>query len=353
MSELSSQQSYRIMTRQRHSETTSTHPINPTLLLGVMLGVVWLGGFAGCGGNHSRGHYLVVFDEDVQGLSPEADVRCLGAPVGSITRLQVLESGQVQAEITIDPDLVPMRENMQAYVVVDKRNSTYLRLSPGSPDSSLLPPGGTLRGAVEPSLPLAIEGLPEVLQKVNGLLDRLEKAIGEPDAAVVADILRRSNALVLESQNSVTVLRQSAQDLLVASQVQIEQLSKRAGTALDQFSQTADAGRERLQTLSQESEKLLAAMQQQIQSLQLDQRSEELSKTLEDIRSLSTKFQDTSGAADTLISESRESLNRLEREMETTLRDTQSTLESARRLLDYLERDPAALLHGKQGAGTP
>lgn len=321
-------------------------------LIGLIV-AAWFGGMTGCNGNNARGHYLVVFDEDVQGLSPAADVRCLGAPVGTINRLQVLESGQVQAEIVIEPELVPMRENMHAYVVVDKRNTTYLRLTPGSADSPLLPPGGTLRGSVEPSLPLAIEGLPEVLQKVNGLLDRLEKAIGQPDADVVADILRRSNALVLESQNSVAVLRQSAQDLLVASQVQIEQLSKRAGDALDQFSQTADAGRERLQSLSQESEKLLAVLQQQIQALQLNQRSEELSKTLEDIRSLSTKFQDTSGAADTLIAESRESLNRLERELETTLRDTQTTLESARRLLDYLERDPAALIHGKQGAGTP
>ncbi len=317
--------------------------------------VLCLGGFCafyGCSGEPRTGTYYVIFNEDVHGLGQGADVRCLGAPVGRVDEVRVLESNQVQAEISVVLEHVPMREDMRASVVVEEVGP-YLKLTPGGKQSPSLKAGGTIPGEVKPSLPLAIEGLPEVLDKVDSLLGRFENAVGSPEQGVIADILRRGSDLALETRTSVKELRQLAGDVLIAVQVQIEENGKDFGQALGELQNTIQSARTRLDTLAEQSQSILEKIESEINEAKLQEKGESFDQTMEEFQALAKELQTNSANADELLRTSREAMERMESELQKTLRQAQEGFDAAEQLLKYLERDPSSLIHGKSGAGKP
>ena len=339
------------MSTSRHGRTGGFPPATAGTACGILLLSSLL--LVDCGGEAAGGVYFAVFDGDVRGLRLEADVRCLGVPVGYVASVRVLDSNQVQADLLVIPDRVTMREDMRALVVAGESGGTYVKLTPGKPDAEPLPPGGTIQGTLEPSPGLAIEGLPEVVAKVDALLTRLEEAVGHPQDGVIADILRRSSDLVLESKNSVIELRHSAADVMTAVQVQIEELGTDSKEAIGVLRETITANGEQLRTSIERGEMLLGELESQIRSISAAERSHELAQILSETENLVQQMQKTATDTDGLVAESRESLARIEDELSVTMRQTQDALTAGQRLVELLERDPSSMIHGKSEAGRP
>ena len=104
-----------------------------------------------------KGYRVQVSFAEATQLSPEADVRISGVPVGKVKTIEPdKQSGRSIAVIELEPRYAPLPSDVRA-ILRQKTllGETYVELTPGSPDAKTVAENGTLaQGQVAPTVEL-------------------------------------------------------------------------------------------------------------------------------------------------------------------------------------------------------
>jgi phospholipid/cholesterol/gamma-HCH transport system substrate-binding protein len=293
--------------------------------------------------------YFIEFNETVSGLFPGADVRYRGVPVGRVTDITVTPSNRVRVRVEIRPSVVELRYGVTAQLNPSGiTGQLYINLEGGNPEGDLVPPRSTIPAA--PSLFANLSSaLPTLLASINSILLRLDDSLGGEGGAVttlrdVRDLIATLNTTVsaagpqvltiLDRLNALT--EQEVQDLmteLVTSARAVRRFFERNEPALQQ---ALTSGTSTLQLL-----------EQRLQDLDLQGTNARLQRTLQRISGLVEQLSSTGQELTLTMQQTRADTTSMEFQFRQAVRSWRETLQSARELLDYLERNPSALLTGR------
>ena len=164
----------------------------------LIVGSLWIAGSSSLSG--VRVSYQVLL-KDSRGVEAGDRVRLAGVAVGRIQSVTLNSEDEwpVQLEIGVRSDIA-VRENGSTVMATNGLlGSSFLQLVPGTPDSPLLPPGGTIYGGAAGGMEGAmarVEDLADtvvgVLEQTSGLLDQVSNELG-PIMTGLQDLLSERN----------------------------------------------------------------------------------------------------------------------------------------------------------------
>jgi phospholipid/cholesterol/gamma-HCH transport system substrate-binding protein len=333
-------------------------------------------------------HYRIEFTENVAGLSEGSRVTYMGVPVGKVTDIRITPDNVVSVQIGIEERKLRLRKDVQAKctyesvfgpVIIDlfypaDRHQELLR--PGS----LIPAQLSLRERIETEIPKTLEKLATVMARIDNTLaaiepasiaatiDDLRSAVKQFDATLgeikpqdVSKLVHDLNKLLTSTQAALTELRGQTRDLTTSIQEAIKDgssdvagTSKKIGESLDKLQQATA----RISTLVEDVTKIVEANRKTVADSLTHARNilEKADKQLDGMdlpatdKALRQAAGDVGSAAKTVArsrEDFRQSLDNVEVSVTRALDELERTLASARRLIDYLERDPSAVIRGK------
>jgi phospholipid/cholesterol/gamma-HCH transport system substrate-binding protein len=294
--------------------------------------------------------YFVVFDESVSGLFPGSDVRYRGVPVGRVTDIKVMPNNRIQVQVAVRPSIIRVRQGMTAKLgTTGVTGQLYIDLSGGEPDASPLKPNQSIPSTPSLFANLSAE-LPTLLASINGVLVRLDNALGE--GGQVATVMQDAEALITSLSDTITDLRPQALTLLKHTNELMEQDARRL---VKELTTTAQTTRRTLSHIEAPLKTALASgartfqlLEQQLAGLDLPSTNAKAQMTFEHLSQLAQQLSDASEELITTFRQLRGTTTNTEFHIRQAVKSLRETLLSAKQLLDYLEQDPAALLIGKR-----
>lgn len=294
--------------------------------------------------------YFVVFDESVSGLFPGSDVRYRGVPVGRVTEIKVMANNRIQVKIAVRPSIIRVRQGMSATLgTTGVTGQLYIDLSGGEPDAPARQPNESIPSTPSLFANLSAE-LPTLLASINGVLVRLDNALGE--GGQVATVMQDAAVLVTSLSGAVAEIKPQALALLNHANELVEQDAKRL---LKELTTTARTTRHTLSNVEPPLKMALESgaqtfklLEQQLAGLDLPSTNAKAQMTFEHLSQLSLQLSQASDELTTTLQQLRGTTANTEFHIRQAAKGLRETLLSAKQLLDYLEQDPAALLIGKR-----
>jgi phospholipid/cholesterol/gamma-HCH transport system substrate-binding protein len=294
--------------------------------------------------------YVVVFDESVSGLFPGSDVRYRGVPVGRVTEIKVMPNNRIQVRIAIRPSVIRVRQGMTATLgTTGVTGQLYVDLSGGEPDAPSLAPNHTIPSTPSLFANLSAE-LPILLASINGVLVRLDNALGE--GGQIAIVMQDTEALLTSLRDTVAELGPQAIALLRDSNTLVRQDAQRL---LQELTTTAQTTRHVLRNIEpplkstlESSSRTFKLLEQQLAGLDLPSTNAKAQITFDSLSQLAQQFSRTSDELTATLQQLRGTTSNTEFHIRQAVKSLRETLLSAKQLLDYLEQDPTALLVGKR-----
>lgn len=339
--------------------------------------------------------YHMEFGENVAGLSEGSRVTYHGVPVGKITDVVITDDNHVRVTVGINPRKITLRKDIQAKLTME---SVFGPIAidlfyPADMHQALLEPGASieiqssLREHIEQDIPTALGKLATVMTRIDSTLaaikpedvsatiNNLQSVVKQLDNTLskikpedVEGILKQFDTLLKSTDAALAELRKQTHTVAASLEQLIKQVSTdlastraRIGGSLDQLGkateettglvksvhdivqknrQTAAASLTHLKSVLAEADKQLGGMDLPRAGKAFRDAADKVGAAAETI----------DGAAKTLggsRDDLRRSLDNVERSVTRTLDELERTLRSARQLIDYLERDPSALIRGK------
>ena len=292
-------------------------------LLILIVGSLWIVGSSSLGGE--RVSYQVLM-KDSRGVEAGDRVRLAGVKVGRIQSVTLNSEDEwpVRLEIGVRAE-IPVRENSSAVMATNGLlGSSFLQLVPGTPDSPLLPPGGTIHGGAAGGMEGAlarVEDLADsvvgVLEQTSGLLDQVSTEL-RPIMTGFQDLLSEKNVGEIHA-------------VLASLHAILDEVSPRVGPLLDRLeavSQKAESGLEGVPQLTDQVSALLADI-----STAFGPEGSRLTGLLETAQSSLT-------SADEVLSILEENRG----EIEATVRDLRSTVANLKAFSESVRQRPSSLI---------
>ena len=217
------------------------------VLVGLTVAVVWLG--HGEYARHGK-QYRIFFDNSVAGLQQGAPVRLSGVPVGSVTRigLDIARPGRVQVDIEVMPDTPVKTDTIAATEMAGVTGNATIELKGGTAAASDLatsPGNDDSRWGIIPAQPggsaSLLVALPHLIEKFNGVADRLDRIASDRNIAAIDNMLERMDHLsgVLDGEAPKLERTVDNADALVASlRGQVPKLAGKAISTLNDVDAT-------------------------------------------------------------------------------------------------------------------
>jgi paraquat-inducible protein B len=310
------------------------------------LGIVALLTFGGLNFFSKPQRFMVYFDESISGLDPGAPVKLGGLRIGRVVALNIRYDEKtnrsfaaVECELsrdalsdeqgrTVD---VTTRGALQALIDHGLRAQlgvqsyatglVFVGLDFLDPKQNPAPPVRDSKYVVVPSVPSAISGFQNSLTEILSSLKKID----------YAGISKGLTALMSEARTQLNgVDLKGAVDQWKRTGAQVESL-----VADPQFKQTLTNLNETIGTLKA----MIARLDAQIEPTTRD-----LRETLAEAKRTIGSFNETAAAAKQFINRN----GVVGDELTVTLEHLNEAAESVRRLADYLERNPNALITGKK-----
>jgi len=239
---------------------------------GILLFVLWLTKF---GADRNYQSYDIVFREAVSGLNVGSAVQYSGIGVGQVEslRLDPDDPRQVWARVRVAGTTPVKSDTLARLTLLNVTGASGIELSEGTPDSPLLTSAqsGVPVINAEPSSLARLRGdSEELLLSVTTLLDSANRLLSEENASYITRVLDNLDTVTTALAQEQDTLRQGLQSLitagqdvssliarfdqqtadyaepLLASAVQtmsnIEQVSMRLGTLMDENSHALETG---------------------------------------------------------------------------------------------------------------
>jgi len=341
--------------------------------------------------------YHIEFRENVAGLAEGSRVTYQGVPVGKITGVVITDDNRIRVAVGVDAHTIRLRKDVQAKLTMESvfgpiaidlfypaADTQQPLLAPGA----LIPVESSLREHIEQDIPKTLEKLVSVMTRIDATLaaiepedvattiDSLSSVIAQLDAALAkvkpADVkkaverfdtlLKSTDATLAELRKQTGAIATSLQDLTKQVGTDLTATRGRIGKSLDQFATATDEtvklvksvhrvveqNRETVAASLTHLKAVLAKADKQLGGLDLPRSEKALRAAADKVGSAATSIGDAAKTMSRGRDDLRRSLDNVERSVTRTLDELERTLRSARRLIDYLERDPAALIRGKE-----
>ncbi len=336
--------------------------------------------------------YRIEFQGNVAGLAEGSKVTYQGVPVGQVTDIVITEDNVICAKIDIEPRKFRARKDLQAKLTME---SVFGPIAidlhyPGDHHQDPLPPGAlipaatSLRERIETDIPRTLEKLAIVMARLDNTLAAIEpkrvaqtienlgSAVERFDATLakikpedvetlVRDIdhlLKSTDQALGELRGQTKQLTTTLQDAVKQGSTDVAATSRKIGESLDKLKEATERTTslvESVHKVVQENRESVTVSMTRLRSI-LDKADKQFATM--DLPAAEKDFRDAankvSGAADTIArsrDDLRRSLDNVERSVTRTLDELERTLGSARRLIDYLERDPSSIIRGKSEPG--
>lgn len=158
---------------------------------GLAAALLWI---AGTDLSREHSYYTIYFEESVAGLSIGGDVRYRGIKVGTVTDIRINPQDPTRATVTIEVGSTPIREGDRATLVLQGITGVlFVNIEGAGPQSPLLSAEPGQRYPVIPSKPSAISevfaGAPDLMSKAVLALDNLGEVADAENRAHIAAIL--------------------------------------------------------------------------------------------------------------------------------------------------------------------
>lgn len=278
--------------------------------------------------------YFIEFDESVSGLAAGSDVRYRGVPVGRVTDIVVTTTNRIRVRVDIRPSIIHVRQGTTAQLgAAGITGQLYIDLFGGASEGPPL-----AANQVIPAIPSLFSNLtaelPTMLASINSILVRIDKTLGAEGqiATIVRDvgnIMIGLHSTVAEVNSRSVGLFERASTILEGANTMLE---KEVPPLMGDLRATAKAGRRVLERTEPDLRAVLS----------------ESSKTLQQMNLLAEQLRGTSEELNLTLRHVRGETVDVTLQVRQVVRTLRETLLSAKRLIDYLEQDPAALLTGKR-----
>ncbi len=226
-------------------ETRASHFVVGLVTLVVMVGltvfVVWLG-HAQFTAHGKR--YRILFDTSLSGLQIGSPVRISGVSTGSVTSIALDPAipGQVTVVIDVNPDTPVRMDTVAATQMANVTGTTTIELrggTVGSPDRKTGDGDDPAQWAVIPadtkSSSNLLVALPHLIDRMDSLIDRLDRVASDDNIALFGSMLVRLNHMsaALDQQTpKIAQTLDNADALLTALRVQVPGLTTQAASTL-------------------------------------------------------------------------------------------------------------------------
>ncbi len=276
--------------------------------------------------------YWVEFDESVLGLSTDGLVEYMGVPVGKVSNIYVTSSNKAHCELQILANKVRLHKGVTAQLVMYSLATGTMCISlEGGDPTTPLPPNSEIpsKASLVKSISSQIEGL---LDKTNGILDTFKKITVGMEEGDLSLLLDDVDGLILRGQ---------------------EFLDKLNGTVID-LKGDAKAGIDEVHDLTKEIKKLVRDTDDavkmataKIQNVDIAGIGNNANQMLKDISDLSKRLQETAGSIDSVSKRALHEADNVEFNLRESLHTLNASLDAVRDLVQYLQKDPSALIRGK------
>ncbi|MBC7186405.1 MAG: MCE family protein [Calditrichaeota bacterium] len=134
----------------------------------------------------------------VGGITRGSLVRVGGMEVGRVTDLRIPADGDSRVEVVLEVrGDAPIRVDSEAFITtIGLMGAFYVEITLGSPDAPLLPSGSTLKSVEVTAFAQMSGSLASVSDRLNELVARLNRLLGEQNQQAVASLLQNANALL-------------------------------------------------------------------------------------------------------------------------------------------------------------
>lgn len=317
--------------------------------------------------------YRIRFTQNVTGLTNGAKVLFKGVECGRVVDMSVDQQGMVVVWIEIRPRAIPpLREGVRARLdLAGVSGLLYVTLSGGDPKNERLEPGDWI-----PSDPSILDQLvsdwPQLTANLQAALRQISDVVSGVDPEDVRLLVRDTRQLLATvSRSAASVITAATRALdnysrlaqrlegelpaalravasaAVTAETRVNEISRMTAELLPEVRAALRTGTQSWQSTMDTSRAAIAEASVALARLDLDAigpviRSTlaEMERTLSDV---SHVIQNVGRTSDVVQAE----VVLLGKETRSTLQALQGTLQAIERLVDYLERDPGAVLRGK------
>ncbi|MFQ5648534.1 MAG: MlaD family protein [bacterium] len=181
--------------------TSSEVKVGAMLVVGFGLFVAFLIAIFGVTWNENTNEYQTCLKQ-IPGIVEGSLVKYGGMDVGVVTEIALPGSEDEEALIRLKLEVdgkTPVRMNSLAFVTsIGIMSDQHIEISPGSPDSPIMPSGGTLQSKEIVSFMQMAEPFSEMSNKLQVLIERTSEILNEENQAHLASTMASIDRLVTD-----------------------------------------------------------------------------------------------------------------------------------------------------------
>jgi phospholipid/cholesterol/gamma-HCH transport system substrate-binding protein len=297
------------------------------LAVGAIVFVIWLARFQG---QLEYAYYDILFPGSVTGLQVDGTVRYRGITVGRVYDIRIDEENTELVRVTIEVQQgTPVKEDSVASLEIQGITGVaYVLLSGGSNDSPRLPETSEAPYPLIASKPSKLEeifeGAPDLVNKLNTLVERVTLLFSDENQQAIADTLQN----IRHVTGTLAESREAMNDVLMSGAAAAEQIR----TMSAEFQALASELRQQTRTVSTDAGETMAALQRTAD--QITQVAAQLDRVIAENRGPIHDFS-TTGLY----------------EMTQLMTEFRLLVASLTRVSAQIERDPARFLFGDRQKG--
>jgi phospholipid/cholesterol/gamma-HCH transport system substrate-binding protein len=282
---------------------------------------------------HPTSTYYVIFNESVTGMDKGGEVRFNGVPVGQVDDIQIGERGSVLVTLKIRKDrMSELREGMTARLALRGITGIVYVEIYGEPRGAILPPGSTIPSEIS-FIANITASFPQMLDSLNAILNKTNKALGEPDTRFQQN-LEALFKQIKESSGAITRFTNNATSQTIAVSASLTKL-------LGNLDRTTSDMRTQLNRLIPDLDRAINTVNERVGAI-------DIVTTQKKIHALADRLTSATATLDSFLRNTERNASDVEYDLRRTLRRLQSTMSAAESLLRTLERDPSILLYGRR-----
>jgi len=285
-----------------------------------------------------RVQYYIPFRESVLGLSTGGLVEYMGVPVGSIADIVVRpdkETGLPVAYVTIEiiENKVTLYNGTRAQIVLYSlaTGTMAISLKDGDPSKGVKPPGSEIE-PIKSLVETVSSEIEDILDKAKSLIAVFEKGLAGIEEGDLTALIQRAQGLLKNGEEFVGQLNTTVSDL-----------KGDAEESLGNFKELTKDVRD----LVAETNKTVVTVREKVAKLNVDSTGEKVDELMEGVRALVERLSTTAEVVENLAKSAQYTTGNVEHELSSTLGTLSETLNTVRDLVEYLQRDPSALVRGR------